>query len=205
MSAQKIGYIRVSTREQAEHGLSVEAQRQHLTEAGCSRVFVDAGVSGRQTSRPEFDRMLDTLREGDTVVVWKLDRLGRDAIHLQQTARALKDQQVGFESITEPFLNTGASGVEFMFGLFALMAQMESDKISERTKMGLEEARRQGKQLGGRKPVTAESPRVQLAAKLHAQGWNAAQIGQEIARVHGGRVPARQTIYRYLEIATQAA
>lgn len=205
MTAQKIGYIRVSTQEQAEHGLSVEAQRQHLTEAGCSRVFIDAGVSGRQTSRPEFDRMLDTLRDGDTVVVWKLDRLGRDAIHLQQTARALKDQHVGFESITEPFLNTGASGVEFMFGLFALMAQMESDKISERTKMGLEEARRQGKQVGGRRAVTAENPRVQLAAKLHSQGWNAAQIGQEIARVHGGRVPARQTVYRYLDIARQAA
>lgn len=205
MSAQKIGYIRVSTREQAEHGLSVEAQRQKLIEAGCSRVFVDAGVSGRQTSRPQFDRMLETLREGDTVVVWKLDRLGRDAIHLQQTAQELKAQGVAFESLTEPFLNSSSEGVSFMVGLFALLAQMESDKISERTKMGLEEARRQGKQVGGRRAVTAENPRVQLAAKLHAQGWNAAQIGQEIARVHGGKVPARQTIYRYLEIATQAA
>lgn len=205
MSAQKIGYIRVSTREQAEHGLSVEAQRQHLTDAGCSRVFVDAGVSGRQTSRPEFDRMLDSLREGDTVVVWKLDRLGRDAIHLQQTARALKDQHVGFESITEPFLNTGASGVEFMFGLFALMAQMESDKISERTKMGLEEARRQGKKLGGRATVTADNPRVKLAAELNSKGRNAAEIGDALARKFGGNAPARQTVYRYLEIARQAA
>lgn len=201
MSAERIGYARVSTTEQAADGLSIAAQERLLREAGCERVFTDAGVSGRQTSRPQFDRMLDTLREGDTVVVWKLDRLGRDAIHLQQTARALKDQQVGFESLTETFLNTGAAGVEFMFGLFALLAQMESDKISERTKLGLEQARANGKQIGGRAAVTATDPKVQTAAKLHEQGWNASQIGHEVARVHRCKVPARQTVYRWLTIA----
>lgn len=201
MSAQRFGYVRVSTREQADRGLSMEAQEKALIDARCTRIFKDAGVSGRQISRPEFDKMLETLREGDTVVVWKLDRLGRDAIHLQQTAAALKQQGVGFESITESFLNSSAEGVAFMMGLFALLAQMESDKISERTKLGLEQARANGKQVGGRAAVTADDPKVQTAVKLHAKGWNASQIGHEVARVHGGKVPARQTVYRWLDIA----
>lgn len=201
MSNQRFGYVRVSTREQADHGVSLEAQEQALREAECTRIFVDAGISGRQTSRHEFDRMLDTLREGDTVVVWKLDRLGRDAIHLQQTAAALKQQGVGFESITEPFLNSSAEGVAFMVGLFALLAQMESDKISERTKFGLAKARANGKQIGGRAAVVPDNPKVQTAAKLHGQSWNASQIGHEVARVHGGKVPSRQTVYRWLGIA----
>lgn len=201
MSTVRFGYARVSTREQADHGVSLEAQERALRDAGCTRIFVDAGVSGRQTSRPEFDHMLDTLQEGNTVVVWKLDRLGRDAIHLQQTAEALKRKGIRFESITEPFLNSSAEGVGFMVGLFALLAQMESDKISERTKLGLEQARANGKQIGGRAAVTATDPKVQTAAKLHEQGWNASQIGHEVARVHRCKVPARQTVYRWLKIA----
>lgn len=197
----RIGYARVSTTEQAENGLSLDAQETQLRKAGCERIYADRGVSGRQTSRPEFDRMLDALRLGDTVVVWKLDRLGRDAIHLQQTAAALKDRGVGLESLTEPFLNSGAEGVSFMVGLFALLAQMESDKISERTKLGMAQARANGSQIGGRAPVTGEHPKVRTAAKLHAQGWNAAQIAQEVARLHGGKPASRQTVYRWLDLA----
>jgi DNA invertase Pin-like site-specific DNA recombinase len=197
----RIGYARVSTAEQASDGLSLEAQETKLREAGCERIYIDRGVSGRQTSRPQFDRMLDSLRAGDTVVVWKLDRLGRDAIHLQQTAAALKEQGVGLESITEPFINSGAEGVSFMVGLFSLLAQMESDKISERTKLGMAQAKANGVQIGGRAPVTADSPKVRTAAKLHAQGWNAAQIAGEVARLHGGKVASRQTVYRWLDTA----
>lgn len=197
----RIGYARVSTMEQADNGLSMEAQERALREAGCERVYADAGVSGRAVSRPQFDRMLESLRPGDTVVVWKLDRLGRNAIHLQQTAAGLKQEGVGLESITEPFLNSSAEGVGFMVGLFALLAQMESDKISERTKFGLEEARAKGKKIGGRAAVTATDPKVQTAAKLHQQGWNASQIGHEVARVHRCKVPTRQTVYRWLTIA----
>ncbi|WP_272027151.1 recombinase family protein [Kocuria rosea] len=197
----RIGYVRVSTAEQAENGLSLDAQEAKLREAGCERIYADRGVSGRQTSRPEFDRMIDALRRGDTVVIWKLDRLGRDAIHLQQTAVALKAQGVGLESVTESFLNSGAEGVSFMVGLFALLAQMESDKISERTKLGMAQAKANGAQIGGRAPVTADSPKVRTAAKLHAQGWNAAQIAQEAARLHGGKVASRQTVYRWLDLA----
>lgn len=197
----RIGYARVSTAEQADNGLSLDAQQAKLTEAGCERIYVDAGVSGRQTSRPEFDRMIDALRPGDTVVVWKLDRLGRDAIHLQQTAAKLKAQGVGLESITESFLNSGAEGVSFMVGLFALLAQMESDKISERTKLGMAQAKANGSQIGGRAPVTADSPKVRTAGKLHAQGWTAPQIAQEVARLHGGKVASRQTVYRWLDTA----
>lgn len=197
----RIGYARVSTTEQADNGLSLDAQKVKLQEAGCERVYVDRGVSGRQTSRPEFDRMIDTLRPGDTVVVWKLDRLGRDAIHLQQTAAALKAQGVGLESVTEPFLDSGAEGVSFMVGLFALLAQMESDKISERTKLGMAQAKASGKQIGGRAAVTGEHPKVKTAAKLHQQGWTAPQIAQEVARVHGGKPASRQTVYRWLNLA----
>lgn len=196
----RIGYVRVSTAEQAEHGLSLEAQETQLRKVGCERIYADRGVSGRQTSRPEFDRMLDALRPGDTVVVWKLDRLGRDAIHLQQTAAALKAQGVGLESVTESFLNSGAEGVSFMVGLFALLAQMESDKISERTKLGMAQAKANGAQIGGRAPITSDSPKVRTAAKLHGQGWNAAQIAQEVARLHGGKPASRQTIYRWLSL-----
>lgn len=201
----KIGYARVSTAKQAAQGLSLEAQEAKLREDGCERVFVERGVSGTTTSRPELDRMMDALRPGDTVVVWKLDRLGRDHIHLQETVESLSARGIGVQSLTEPIFSGDKGVTRLMVAILSTLASIEREKISERTKMGLEEARRQGKQVGGRRAVTAEDPRVQLAAKLHSQGWNAAQIGQEIARVHGGRVPARQTVYRYLDIAGQAA
>lgn len=201
----KIGYARVSTAKQAAQGLSVEAQEAKLREDGCERVYVERGVSGTTTSRPELDRMMDTLRPGDTVVVWKLDRLGRDHIHLQQTVESLSARGIGVQSLTEPIFSGDKGVTRLMVAILSTLASIEREKISERTIMGLEEARRQGKKLGGRATVTADNPRVQLAAKLHAKGWNAAQIGQEIARVHGGKTPARQTVYRYLDIAKQAA
>ena len=78
---------------------------------------------------------------------------------------------------------------------------MESDKISERTKLGMAQAKANGSRIGGRAPVTADNPKVRTAAKLHAQGWNAAQISQEVARLHGGKVASRQTVYRWLDTA----
>ena len=201
----KIGYARVSTAKQAAQGLSLESQEAKLREDGCERVFVERGVSGTTTSRPELDRMMDALRPGDTVVVWKLDRLGRDHIHLQETVESLSARGIGVQSLTEPIFSGDKGVTRLMVAILSTLASIEREKISERTKMGLEEARRQGKKLGGRATVTAENPRVKYAAELHDRGRNAAEIADALARKFGGNAPARQTVYRYLDIARQAA
>jgi DNA invertase Pin-like site-specific DNA recombinase len=136
-----LGYARVSTAEQHLH-LQVDA----LTTAGCYRVFTDtaSGAAGALAARLELDRLLDQLRPGDTLVVWKLDRLGRSLRHLVDTITTLADRGVGFRSLQEQ-VDTTTAGGKLVFHIFAALAEFERDLIRECTRAGLAAARARGR------------------------------------------------------------
>jgi DNA invertase Pin-like site-specific DNA recombinase len=140
----KIGYARVSTDEQNLH-----LQHDALKQAGCARIYTDKGISGAEFSRPGLDRALATLRPGDTLLVWRLDRLGRSLTKLVELVNFLDEQQVDFISITEA-INTLSPGGVLVFHLMAALAQFERSLISERTRAGLVAAKARGKRLGRR-------------------------------------------------------
>jgi len=138
-----IGYARVSTQEQ-----NLQMQLDALKEHGCEKVYSEK-ASGGNTSRPELDKMLELLRRGDTVVIWKLDRLGRSLKHLIDLVSAFDSQGVGLVSLKENIDTTTATG-KLVFNIFAALAEFERDIIRERTFAGLVSARARGK-TGGRK------------------------------------------------------
>jgi DNA invertase Pin-like site-specific DNA recombinase len=178
-----IGYARVSTADQ-----KLDRQLDALGEAGCERIFEDV-ASGAKAERPGLDRMLDTLREGDVVVIMKLSRLGRSLRHLVELVDDFRERGVGFRSLTEGFDTTTAGG-RFVFSVMAAMAEFEREIIVERTRSGLAAARARGR-VGGRKPVM--TPRtVRMAAALMADRRNT--VG-EIAEELG---VSRRTLYRYV-------
>lgn len=137
-----VGYARVSTADQ-----NLELQRDALTKAGCERVFEDH-ASGAATDRPGWARARDALREGDTLVVWRLDRLGRSLKHLIDTVAELGDEGVAFRSLQEN-LDTGSTGGRLVFHIFGALAEFERELIRERTLAGLAAARARGR-MGGR-------------------------------------------------------
>jgi DNA invertase Pin-like site-specific DNA recombinase len=140
----RIGYARVSTEEQ-----SLEAQLAELRAAGCEEIYSEH-ASGKKDNRAELKNALRALRAGDTLVVTRLDRLGRSLSHLVQTVADLGQRGIAFESRAEA-IDTASAGGELAFHMFASFAQFERRVISERTKSGLAVARARGK-LGGRKP-----------------------------------------------------
>lgn len=141
---QRIGYARVSTDDQNLH-----LQRDALEKAGCQVIYEDK-ASGKNTERPELEACLKALRSGDTLVVWRLDRLGRSLGDLVKLVTTLEEQKIGFESLQEKIETTSASG-KLVFHVFAALAEFERNLISERTRAGLKAARARGR-LGGRKP-----------------------------------------------------
>ncbi len=157
-----IGYARVSTTDQ-----HTAVQHDALTEAGAIRVFTDHGVSGAKTTRPELDNMLDYLRPGDTLLVWRLDRLGRSMQHLVSLVAELKDRGVAFRSLQEG-IDTRTINGELVFNIFASLATFERELIRERTSAGLASARARGR-LGGR-PKKHDDATVQRIKELHAMG-----------------------------------
>ncbi|MBL8584355.1 MAG: recombinase family protein [Rhizobiaceae bacterium] len=152
-----VGYARVSTADQ-ETALQVAALRA----AGCERLFEDR-ASGAVASRPGLAEALAYLREGDTLVVWKLDRLGRSLGHLIEVVHELDRRGVGFRSLTEN-IDTTTPGGRLVFHLFGALAQFERDLIGERTRAGLEAAAAGGRKGGRRAVVTPEKLRK---ARLH--------------------------------------
>ena len=140
-----IGYARVSTQDQ-----NLELQLDALTKAGCQKVFEDT-ISGTRADRPGLGKALEMLREGDTLVVWKLDRLGRSVKQLVELVSALHKQNVQFKSLTDS-IDTGTPSGRFFFHVMASLAEMERDLIVERTRAGLDVARQLGRK-GGRKPM----------------------------------------------------
>jgi DNA invertase Pin-like site-specific DNA recombinase len=139
-----IGYARVSTQEQ-----NLELQFDALAKVGCDQIFEDH-ASGAKMARPGLDQALSHLREGDVLVIWKLDRLGRTIRGLIELVGELRDRGIGFRSLTEGF-DTSTPGGRLIFHVFAALAEMERDLIRERTQAGLAAARARGRN-GGRKP-----------------------------------------------------
>ena len=153
-----IGYARISTTEQ-----KLEPQVDALKAAGCETVFEDV-ISGAKAERPGLNNALAFLRKGDTLVVWKLDRLGRSMKHLVETVTNLGDRGVGFRSLTEG-VDTTTTGGTLVFHLFGALAQFERDLIVERTQAGLKAAATRGRK-GGRKPVVTLKKLEQAKAHI---------------------------------------
>ena len=155
---QRIGYARVSTDDQNLH-----LQRDALEKAGCQVIYEDK-ASGKNTERPELEACLKALRSGDTLVVWRLDRLGRSLCDLVKLVTTLEEQKIGFESLQEKIETTSASG-KLVFHVFAALAEFERNLISERTRAGLKAARARGR-LGGRKPKLKQKDIREIKALL---------------------------------------
>lgn len=177
-----IGYARVSTPDQ-----NPALQQEALTAAGCAKTFTDT-ASGTKTRRPGLEKALDQLREGDTLVVWKLDRLGRSVKDLIALTADLAEQGIGFRSLTDQIDTTTPAG-RFFFHLMASLAEMERELIAERTRAGLEAARRNGRRPGRRPKMTPS--KIRSARTLLAQGTPP----REVAKNLGVSVP---TLYRWL-------
>src|SRR4029434_5299820 len=136
-----IGYARVSTHDQ-----TLALQQDALTQAGCERLFTDT-ASGAKADRPGLEEALSHIRSGDTLVVWKLDRLGRSLPHLIETITRLQERGIGFKSLTEQ-IDTTTSGGKLIFHVFGALAEFERDVIRERTQAGLIAARARGRHGG---------------------------------------------------------
>lgn len=159
MNTTKIGYARVSTSEQSD-----QLQTQALTRAGCYQIYTDHGRTGRTMARPQLEEALKALRPGDTLTVWKLDRLGRNVRGLSELLEDLEARGVFFESLTEG-IDTSQSVGKLMFHILAAVAEMESNLISERTKAGMAAMREKNGGLGagpGRPSKLSASQKIQL-------------------------------------------
>jgi DNA invertase Pin-like site-specific DNA recombinase len=181
-----IGYIRVSTRDQ-----DTALQDAAMAKAGVDRVYSDHGVSGTLASRPELDKALDRLDKGDTFIVWKLDRLGRNTKNVLAVIETLIERGVTFKSLTEQIdLSSGPMG-KAMLTILAAFAELERATMSERTKAGLDAARAKGK-VGGR-PSVVDAKKLEKIKKLVASGeYKRAEIA-DMVKIS----PA--TLYRVIE------
>ncbi len=139
-----VGYARVSTQDQ-----NPELQIDALKKAGCEKIFVEH-ASGAKRNRAELKRALEFVREGDVLVVWKLDRLARSIRQLIETVEGLSERGIGFKVVTDQ-IDTSTPGGQLVFHIFGALAQFERELIRERTRAGLEVARRSGRR-GGRPP-----------------------------------------------------
>lgn len=149
-----IGYARVSTEDQ-----NLDGQRDALKAAGAERIFADK-ITGTARSRPELDRLLDQLREGDVITVTKYDRLARSLRDLLDIVDTIQAHGAGFRSLAEDIDTTTPAG-RLVFHVFASIAQFERERISERTKEGLEAARKRGR-VGGRPPALSAAQRIEV-------------------------------------------
>jgi DNA invertase Pin-like site-specific DNA recombinase len=185
-TAMLIGYGRTSTADQ-----HLALQLDALKAAGVAEenIYTDAGVSGKTARRPGLDAALAALKPGDTLIVWKLDRLGRSVQHLVEVVNGLGERKIGFRSLTESMDTTGNGG-KLISHIFAGLAEFERGLIHERTMAGLEAARAKGHR-GGRKPRLSPQ-QVTAARKMRDEGQNVT----EISRVLG---VARPIIYRALD------
>ncbi len=182
-------YARVSTTDQ-----NLDLQKDALIAAGCQRLFTDT-ASGAKAERPGLAQALRECRPGDTLVVWKLDRLGRSLPHLVETVRELLERGIGFKSLQES-IDTTTSGGKLIFHLFASLAEFERDIIRERTHAGLSAARARGRK-GGRPKGVDEKTRAMVQRLSQDKGLSIAEICQML------RI-SRATYYRYLAGGAQS-
>ena len=177
-----VGYARISMADQ-----SLAPQIDALKAAGCVEIFEDC-VSGAKTDRPGLNEALDHLRSGDTLIVWKLDRLGRSMSHLIDTVRDLDQRGIGFRSLTEG-IDTTTSGGTLVFHLFGALAQFERDLIRERTRAGLSAAAARGRKGGRKAVVTAE--KLDRAKTLIEKGLT---VREAAARIKVGKTALYEAI-----------
>lgn len=180
----RIGYARVSTCEQ-----SLDLQIDALDKAGCDTIFEDPGVSGVAPERPGLARAMRTLKEGDTLVVWRLDRMARSMHDLLDTVDTLHARKIGFQSLCEHIDIDSAFG-ELILHVLSSVVHFERRLIVERTRAGMEAARSRGATFGRRPALDGETYREALYLK--AQGMTIPAIAADIG-------VGRSTLYRYLE------
>jgi DNA invertase Pin-like site-specific DNA recombinase len=182
----KIGYARVSTKEQ-----SFDLQLDALQKAGCEKIYREV-VSGARAERPMLKQLLDDLRSGDVLVIWKLDRLGRSLNHLVELINQLRERAVGLQSLNDPIDTTTAQG-RLSFNLFASLAEFERELIRERTQAGLSAARARGRK-GGRPRGLSERAEVTARAAETLYRERQLSVRQICARLG----ISKTTLYAYL-------
>jgi len=182
----KLGYARVSTKDQ-----HLELQIDALTKAGCEKIFQDI-ASGARTERPALNEMINHLRPGDVLVIWKLDRLGRSLNHLIGLVNDLMKKNIGLQSLHDPIDTTTAQG-RLSFNLFASLAEFERDLIRERTQAGLSAARARGRNGGRPKGIPQKAEATACAAEtLYKEGrLSVNEISEKLGI-------AKSTLYAYL-------
>lgn len=178
-----VGYARVSTQDQ-DPALQLDA----LTQVGCNKVFTEK-ASGAQRERPQLQAAIDYMREGDTLVIWKLDRLARSLKQLIETVEALAARGIGLRSLTEA-IDTATSGGKLIFHIFGALAEFERGVIRERTRAGLDAARARGR-TGGRPPALSSDDLAAARALLRDPAITVEQVARRL-----GVVPS--TLYRHL-------
>jgi DNA invertase Pin-like site-specific DNA recombinase len=183
-----IGYARVSTQEQI-----LNLRRDALEKAGCSKLFSDT-ATGAQAERKGLDEALNYVRKGDTLVVWRLDRLGRSLTHLIATMTDLEERGIGFKSLTEN-IDTTTSGGKLIFHIFGALAEFERNLIRERTQAGLSAARARGRR-GGRPKVLTGKQRS-IAQDLYDKHHPIMEICRTLKI-------SRATLYRSLKTGERA-
>ncbi len=161
----KIGYARVSTKDQ-----SLNMQTEALKQAGCIQIYEEI-ASGAKTARPVLDEVMRNLREGDTLVIWKLDRLGRNLAHLIHLTNKLIEKKIGLISLNDPIDTSTAQG-RMIFGIFATLAEFERELIRERTQAGLKSARARGRKGGRPKGLTQAAIEKSLIAETLYRSGN---------------------------------
>jgi DNA invertase Pin-like site-specific DNA recombinase len=169
---RKIGYARVSTKDQ-----KLRMQRDALEAVGCTPIFEDHGFSGVKANRPGLDKLLAEIHPGDTVVVFKLDRLGRSVLHLADLLVRFQNDGIHFCSLSEG-INTTTPGGKLTFHLFSAVAEFQRDIIVENTIEGMEAARRRGKHLG--RPYSLTPDAIVSAHSAMVQGRSKADIAQAL-------------------------
>jgi len=178
-----IGYARISTLSQ-----NLDLQKDALEKAGCKKIYVEQ-MSGSSRIRPELEKTLEMLRNGDTLVVWRLDRLGRSLKHLIELISKLEQREIGFKSLMES-MDTTTSGGKLIFHIFGALAEFEHNLIQERTSAGLAAARARGRN-GGR-PLKLDEKKRGLAIKLYNERERSIK---EICQIMG---ISRPTLYTYI-------
>ena len=167
-----IGYARVSTLDQ-----KLDLQIEALQKIGCSKIFTDI-ASGAKSDRPGLEEALNYLREGDTLVVWKLDRLGRSLSHLLQIIETLSQRGIQFKSITDSAIDTTTPSGQLMLSMIAALSEFERNLIRERTKEGLAVAKARGRK-GGRRPVITDQ-KLKKAKQLIDKGLTVREAASAI-------------------------
>ena len=190
----KLGYARVSTGQQ-----DLQLQLDALKTAGVSKpnVYTDK-ISGSKAARPGLDQCLSQLKPGDTLVVWRLDRLGRSVRHLIDVVEDLRERGVGFKSLRDGAIDTTTASGKLIFHIFTALAEFERSLIQERTRAGLSVARARGR-LGGRPPMSSDDPRIQTAKKLHADK------SMVVADICKTLQISRPTLYRWPALKSEIA